>query len=111
MRQLILRAVLILIVLAVGGLPVAAQRAASVPVSANRAVYLDNQGVVRWQGDKREVTLFGANYVLPTASAYRAAGYVHGDRKQMIAADMAHFPRMGWDCRRLAFSDHRDASA
>jgi len=48
---------------------------------ATRAVYLDNQGVVRWSDDKQEVTLFGANYVLPTASDYRAAGYLHGDHR------------------------------
>jgi len=40
---------------------------------ARRAVYLDSAGVVRWQDDRREVALFGANYVLPTASDYRAA--------------------------------------
>ena len=56
--------------------------------TANRSVYLDHQGVVRWQDDKHEVTLFGANYVLPTASDYRAAGYIHGDRKKMIAEVM-----------------------
>ena len=79
-------------------------------VTANRAVYLDNQGVVRWQDDKQEVTLFGANYVLPTASDYRAAGYVHGDRKKMIAEDMAQFARMGWDGLRLTFWGDWEAS-
>jgi hypothetical protein len=71
--------------------------------AANRAVYLDNQGVVRWKDNRQEVTLFGANYVLPTASDYRAAGYVQGDRKQMIDEDMAQFARMGWDGIRLTF--------
>src|SRR2546425_7700418 len=41
---------------------------------ADRAVYLDNQGVVRWRDNKQEVTLFGPNYVLPTASDYRPPG-------------------------------------
>src|SRR5512143_3329998 len=70
---------------------------------ANRAVYLDNQGVVRWRDNRQEVTLFGANYVLPTASDYRAAGYVQGDRRKMIDEDMAQFARMGWDGIRLTF--------
>jgi hypothetical protein len=70
---------------------------------ANRAVYLDNQGVVRWRDSRREVALFGANYVIHTASDYRAAGYVQGDRKKMIEEDMAHFARMGWDGLRLTF--------
>ena len=70
---------------------------------ANRAVYLDDQGVVRWRDDRSEVALFGANYVIHTASDYRAAGYVHGDRKRMIDEDMAQFARMGWDGLRLTF--------
>lgn len=68
-----------------------------------RDVYLDRGGVVRWRDDRREVTLFGANYVLPSASDYRAAGYLRGDRKRMIEEDMAQFARMGWDGLRLTF--------
>ena len=88
-----------------------AQRAPSAaPTAAARAVYLDSAGVIRWQDDRQEVTLFGANYVLPTASDYRAAGYVHGDRKQMIDEDMAQFARMGWDGLRLTFWGDWEAS-
>lgn len=77
---------------------------------ATRAVYLDSAGVVRWSDDKQEVTLFGANYVLPTASDYRAAGYLHADRKKMIDEDMAQFARMGWDGMRLTFWGDWEAS-
>ena len=70
---------------------------------ATRAVYLDSAGVVRWADDRQEVSLFGANYVLPTASDYRAAGYLHADRRKMIDEDMAQFARMGWDGLRLTF--------
>lgn len=77
---------------------------------ATRAVYLDSAGVVRWADDRQEVALFGANYVLPTASDYRAAGYVGGDRKRMIDEDMAHFARMGWDAMRLTFWGDWEAS-
>jgi len=89
--------------LAVGGAAAHAQR-------ASRAVYLDNQGVVRWKDDRQEVALFGANYVLPTASDYRAAGYLHADRKKMIDEDMAQFARMGWDGLRLTFWGDWEAS-
>src|SRR5947209_1892858 len=84
----------------------------ALPISqrADRAVYLDNAGVVRWRDDKQEVTLFGANYVLPTASDYRAAGYLHADRKKMIDEDMAQFARMGWDGLRLTFWGDWEAS-
>ncbi|MDB4900307.1 MAG: rane of secreted protein, partial [Gemmatimonadetes bacterium] len=68
-----------------------------------RAVYLDSTGVIRWKDDRNEVALFGANYVLPGASDYRAAGYLARDRKQMIDEDMGHFARMGWDGIRLTF--------
>src|SRR6195256_22712 len=76
----------------------------------NQVVYLDNQGVIRWQHDRKEVTLFGANYVLTTASDYRAAGYVHADRKRTIDEDVAQFARMGWDGMRLTFWGDWEAS-
>ena len=50
------------------------------------------------------------NYVLPTASDYRAAGYLHADRKRMIDEDMAQFARMGWDGLRLTFWGDWEAS-
>src|SRR5262245_53530821 len=90
--------------------PLAAAQQPSLPAPAARAVYLDPQGVIRWRDDRQEVRLFGANYVLPTASDYRAAGYLHADRKQMIDEDMAHFARMGWDGLRLTFWGDWEAS-
>jgi len=83
---------------------------AAAPSPAHRAVYLDSAGVVRWSDDRREVALFGANYVLTTASDYRAAGYLRADRKKMIAEDMAQFARMGWDGLRLTFWGDWEAS-
>ncbi len=72
-------------------------------LSAKELVYIDKSGVIRWEKDKSEVALFGANYCLPSACDYRAAGYVKGDRKQMIVEDLEHFKRMGWDALRLCF--------
>ena len=83
---------------------------AAIAQTANRAVYLDNQGVVRWRDNRQEVAIFGANYVVHTASDYRAAGYVGGDRKKMIDEDMAQFARMGWDGLRLTFWGDWEAS-
>ena len=90
--------------------PAHGQAAPDAPAPAHRAVYLDREGVVRWSDNRAEVTLFGANYVLPTASDYRAAGYLHADRKRMIDEDMAHFARMGWDGLRLTFWGDWEAS-
>jgi hypothetical protein len=80
------------------------------PAAASRAVLLDRQGVIRWADTRAEVALFGANYVLPSASDYRAAGYLHADRKRMIEEDMAHFARLGWDGLRLTFWGDWEAS-
>jgi len=77
---------------------------------ADRVVYLDGQGVMRWADDRREVSLFGVNYVLPTASDYRAAGYLHLDRKELIDEDMAQLARMGCDGLRLTFWGDWEAS-
>jgi hypothetical protein len=95
----------IAVALATLGSTLCAQRAA-----ATRAVYLDKEGVIRWRDDGTDVALFGANYVLPTASDYRAAGYLHADRKKMIDEDMAQFVRMGWDGLRLTFWGDWEAS-
>ncbi|HSC55259.1 MAG TPA: hypothetical protein VLC98_16625 [Phnomibacter sp.] len=66
-----------------------------------RTVYQDKEGVVRWNDNKQEVALFGANYCLPSACDYRAAKYVSNDLKKMVDEDMAHFARMRWDALRL----------
>ncbi len=79
-------------------------------IAQAQGVYLDSTGVVRWRNSKQEVSLFGANYVLTTASDYRAAGYLHADRKRMIDEDMAQFARMGWDGLRLTFWGDWEAS-
>ncbi len=66
-----------------------------------RSVYLDDEGIIRWRDNNEEVALFGANYCLPSASDYRAAGYITNDRKKIIDQDMAHFARMGWNGLRI----------
>jgi hypothetical protein len=80
----------------------AAAQSGSRPAPATRAVYLDQQGVIRWQDNRQEVALYGANYTLPSASDYRAAGYLGHDRRKLVDQDMAHFARMGWDAVRVA---------
>jgi hypothetical protein len=64
-------------------------------------VYVDEQGTIRWTKTKNEVALFGANYCLPSACDYRAAGLFTDDRKKAVDQDMAHFARMEWDALRL----------
>ena len=68
---------------------------------ADRPVYLDAAGVIRWGDTKDEVSLFGANYCVMSGSDYRMAGLVSNDRKAMIDEDLAQFARMGWTALRL----------
>ena len=70
---------------------------------ADRLIKVDEQGVMRWQDDNGEVALFGVNYCLPSASAYRMAARVGASYKQTIDQDVAHFARMGLDGIRLSF--------
>lgn len=72
-------------------------------LQAQELVYSDATGTIRWKKNKQEVSLFGANYCLPSACDFRAAAYMGGERKQMIAEDMEHFKRMNWDGLRLCF--------
>ena len=72
-------------------------------LQAQELVYTDAAGTIRWKKNKQEVSLFGANYCLPSACDFRAAAYMGGERKQMIAEDMEHFKRMNWDGLRLCF--------
>lgn len=98
-----LRLTLALLLLAVPARTPAAQaRTAASAAAAPRAVFLDSAGVIRWRDDRSEVALYGANYAIMSASDFRAAGYVHADRKRLIETDMAHFARMGWTGLRLA---------
>lgn len=82
------------------------------PEPSGEQVYLDAQGVIRWTATREEVALFGANYSLPSACDYRAAGYVNANRKELVETDLAHFSRMGWTGLRLCFwGDWENADA
>ena len=82
-------------------LPLTSSLAQRPAPAAARTVYVDTTGTIRWRDSGKEVVLFGANYTLPSASDYRAAGYLTNDRKKLIDDDMAHFARMGWDGLRI----------
>lgn len=66
-------------------------------------VYVDTQGTIRWSDSNKEADFFGANYCLYSSSDFRAAGYLHADRKAMIREDLEQFARMGWNALRLSF--------
>jgi len=70
---------------------------------AQRLCQVDKQGVLRWQDNGQEVALFGVNYCLPSACAYRMVGRVGASYEQTIDQDVCHFARMSLDAIRLHF--------
>ena len=70
-------------------------------VSAQSNVFIDDNGVMRWEDTKEEVTGFGVNYTVPFAHAYRAANRLGIDVKEAIDNDVYHFTRLGFDLYRV----------
>ncbi|MFD2999391.1 cellulase family glycosylhydrolase [Pontibacter toksunensis] len=70
--------------------------------SQNRAgVYVDKQGVLRWQKGNKEAEFFGVNYTVPFAYGYRSHKALNVDLEKAIDADVYHFARMGLDAFRV----------
>lgn len=69
--------------------------------AADRLMSVDSEGVLRYQDNGEEVSLFGVNYYPPFSSDYamlKARGF---DHKAAIHQDLAHFQRLGLTCLRL----------
>ncbi len=64
-------------------------------------VYVDDNGVMRWEKTNDEVYGFGVNYSVPFAHAYRSAKRMGIDPKEAIDNDVYHFTRLGFDLYRL----------
>ncbi|WP_185283086.1 cellulase family glycosylhydrolase [Hymenobacter sp. NBH84] len=64
-------------------------------------VYVDKQGVLRWQKGKQEVALFGVNYTTPFAYSYRAHRRLDVSPEQAIEQDVYHLARLGVDAFRV----------
>lgn len=57
-------------------------------------VYVDKQGVLRWQQNNAEATFLGVNYTTPLAYAYRAHKALNADLEKAIDQDVYHLA--GW---------------
>jgi hypothetical protein len=65
-------------------------------------VFVDKQGVLRWQQGKKEVALFGVNYTMPFAYSYRAHQKMGGvSHEEAIRQDVYHLSRLGVDAFRV----------
>lgn len=60
-------------------------------------VYVDGDGVLRWNGSNQEVSLFGVNYTTPFAYSYRAHKRLGLSLKKAIDLDVAQMSRLGLD--------------
>lgn len=64
-------------------------------------VYVDTMGVLRWKETNEEVTLFGVNYTVPFAYAYRAHKRLGLSLEEAIELDVAQMVRLGFDAFRV----------
>ena len=69
--------------------------------NAKNEVYVDNDGVMRYENTNKEIKGFGVNYTVPFAHAYRAAKRMNIDPYKAIDNDVYHFSRLGFDLYRV----------
>ncbi len=68
-------------------------------------VFVDDQGVMRWSDDRKEVKGFGVNYSVPFAHAFRTGKKLGIDLKEAMRNDVYHFSRLGFDLYRIHIWD------
>ena len=73
--------------------------------TTKNAVYIDQQGRMRWQKDHSEVYLFGVNYTVPFAYGYRSVKALNLQVEKEIDDDVYHIARMGADAFRVHIWD------
>ncbi len=69
--------------------------------NAKNEVYVDNDGVMRYENTNKEIKGFGVNYTVPFAHAYRSAKRMKIDPYKAIDNDVYHFSRLGFDLYRV----------
>ncbi len=67
----------------------------------NNTVYVDNNGIMRWNKTKLKVKGFGENYTMPFAYAYRNAKKLNLNIEKEIDRDVYHFAKLGFDLYRV----------
>ncbi|MBN2307635.1 MAG: cellulase family glycosylhydrolase [Candidatus Hydrogenedentes bacterium] len=72
---------------------------------ANRAIIVDDAGVLRWEDTGGEVALFGVNYYAPHCLNYHDLKALGLNIEEVIDRDLAHLERMGLDALRLHVFD------
>lgn len=67
----------------------------------NGNVYVDKQGVLRWEKNNKEAAFFGVNYTVPFAYGYRSHKALNVDLEKAIDQDVYHMARLGLDAFRV----------
>lgn len=68
---------------------------------ATNPVYVDKQGVLRWQKGNAEANFFGVNYTVPFAYGYRSHKALGINHEQAIDQDVYHMARLGFNAFRV----------
>jgi hypothetical protein len=64
-------------------------------------IYVDNNGVMRWSENKKELYGFGVNYTIPFAHEYRMAERAGVPVEEAIKQDVYHMARLDLDLYRV----------
>jgi Cellulase (glycosyl hydrolase family 5) len=64
-------------------------------------VYVDQQGIMKWQKDGKECAFFGVNYTVPFAYGYRSVLRTGTSIEKAINDDVYHFARLGINAFRV----------
>ncbi len=75
--------------------------------ASNKNVFVDANGILRWEGSNAEVSLFGVNYTTPFAYSYRAQKKMGLNLKKAIDLDVAQMVRLGLDAFRVHVWDRQ----
>lgn len=69
--------------------------------NSKTGIYVDKNGVMRWQNNGTEASFFGVNYTAPFAYGYRSIQRTGITVEQAIKDDVYHFSRLGLDAFRV----------
>ncbi|MHB8581040.1 MAG: cellulase family glycosylhydrolase [Ignavibacteriaceae bacterium] len=75
--------------------------------ASNNDVFVDANGILRWEGTNTEVSLFGLNYTTPFAYSYRVQKKMGLNLKKAIDLDVAQMVRLGLDTFRVHVWDRQ----
>ncbi|MGE5498764.1 MAG: hypothetical protein ACM3Q2_11865, partial [Syntrophothermus sp.] len=78
-----------------------APAAAQYKLPEKGGVFIDKNGIMRWEADSSEAALFGVNYTAPFAYSYRALKKLNLSVKDAIDTDVRQMKRLGFNAFRV----------